>query len=66
MVNIHFLEEQGDIWRMMRAEGPVPAQPSRTVGGSHDYVIPFRQLEFKNAFIEWVVCDNIKHRKAAS
>ena len=52
MVNIHFLEEQGDIWRMMRVEGPVLAQPSGTIGGSYDYVIPFWQLEFKNAFIE--------------
>jgi hypothetical protein len=29
-------------------------------------VIPFRQQEFINAFVKWVIIDNIKSRKAAS
>jgi hypothetical protein len=29
-------------------------------------VIPFRQREFKNAFLEWVILDNVKYRKAVS
>jgi hypothetical protein len=36
------------------------------VDGSYKRVIPFRQLEFRNAFLEWVIMDNIKYRKAAS
>jgi len=36
------------------------------VDGSYKRVIPFRQLEFKNAFLEWVILDDVKHRKAAS
>ena len=28
--------------------------------------IPFRQLEFKNAFLQWVILDDIKQRKASS
>lgn len=44
----------------------IPAQASGTVSDSHDYAIPFRQQEFKNAFLEWVICDKIKHKKAAS
>jgi hypothetical protein len=44
------------------------ATPAQALGHSGDYerVIPFRQQEFKNAFLEWVILDNIKHRKAAS
>jgi 5'(3')-deoxyribonucleotidase len=29
-------------------------------------VILFRQQEFKNAFLEWILLDRIKHRKAVS
>ena len=43
-----------------------PAQPSSVVKGSYEKVIPFRQLEFKNAFLEWVILDDVKHRKASS
>jgi hypothetical protein len=41
-------------------------QASGIVEGSYERVIPFRQREFKNAFLEWVILDNVKHRKAAS
>jgi hypothetical protein len=60
----HFLDEGGDIWRIRREEDGV--QASGVVDGSYERVIPFRQQEFKNAFLEWVILDNVKHRKAAS
>jgi hypothetical protein len=44
----------------------VPAQASGPVDGGYERIIPFRQQEFVNAFTEWVVMDNVKHRKAAS
>jgi fructose-1,6-bisphosphatase len=36
------------------------------VNRSYERVIPFRQQKFINAFIKWVVLDNVKHRKACS
>jgi hypothetical protein len=59
----HYLDKGGDIWRV-QAEG-LP-QPLGVIDGSYERIILFRQLEFKNAFIEWVILDDIKHRKAAS
>jgi hypothetical protein len=60
----HFLDHQGDIWRAQHGnDGP---QASGPVDGGYERTIPFRQQEFINAFIEWVVMDNIKSRKAAS
>jgi hypothetical protein len=41
------------------------AQALGPVDGSYNRIIPFRQQEFVNAFVEWVVIDNVKHRKAA-
>ncbi len=58
------LEEGGDIWRIRASN--LAAQASGPVDGGYERVIPFRQQEFVNAFCEWVVMDNIKHRKAAS
>jgi len=46
----HFLDEGGDIWRVPAKDQP--AQASGIVEGSYEKVIPFRQLEFKNAFLE--------------
>jgi|SRR6266487_4126486 len=48
--DIHMLEEQGDIWRAKPVAETV--QASRVVDRTYDEVIPFRQLEFKNAFLE--------------
>ena len=62
--DIHCLIESGDIWKMEAADKA--AQASGIVEGSYEKVIPFRQLEFKNAFLEWVMLDDIKHRKACS
>jgi hypothetical protein len=62
----HFLDVGGDIWRLQRDSDELPAQPSGIIEGSYEKAIPFRQLEFKNAFLEWMILDNIKHRKAAS
>ena len=60
----HFLDYQGDIWRVQQGnDGP---QASGPVDGGYERAIPFRQQEFINAFVEWVVMDNIKSRKAAS
>ena len=42
------------------------AQPSGPVDGSYEKIIPFRQLEFSNAFLEWIIMDDIKLKKAAS
>jgi hypothetical protein len=36
------------------------------VDGDPNRVIPFRQKEFKNAFLKWVILDDVKARKAAS
>lgn len=35
------------------------------VNNSYDKIIPFRQLEFTNAFLEWIIIDDIKLQKAA-
>lgn len=43
-----------------------PAQPSGNIDGNPQHVIPFRQKEFKNAFLKWVILDDIKAKKAAS
>jgi hypothetical protein len=64
LLEIHFLDAGGDIWRL-RSDS-TPAQPSGIIAGSYERVISFRQLEFKNAFLEWVIMDGIKHCKAAS
>jgi hypothetical protein len=58
------LDEAGDIWKCV-AENQ-PAQASGIVEGSYEKVIPFRQLEFRNAFLEWVMLDDVKYRKACS
>jgi hypothetical protein len=58
------LDEGGDTWRVRRGGNGI--QASGIVDGSYERVIPFRQREFKNAFLEWVILDNVKHRKAAS
>jgi hypothetical protein len=58
------LDKGGDIWRFRREGSGI--QASGIVDGSHERIIPFRQREFKNAFLEWVILDNVKHRKAAS
>jgi hypothetical protein len=41
-------------------------QPSGPIDGSYEKQIPFRQQEFINAFIEWIIMDNVKIRKALS
>lgn len=43
-----------------------PAQASGFVDGDPQRVIPFRQKEFKNAFMKWVILDDVKQRKATS
>jgi hypothetical protein len=58
------LDEGGDIWRVRREGAGI--QASGIVDGTYERIIPFRQREFKNAFLEWVILDNVKHRKAAS
>ncbi|KAG4436293.1 hypothetical protein IFR05_008233 [Cadophora sp. M221] len=63
LLEIHNLDEGGDTWRIRNKE--LTAQPSGIVNSDYDRVIPFRQQEFKNAFLEWIICDNVKHRKAA-
>jgi hypothetical protein len=63
LLEIHFLDAGGDIWRL-RSDS-ILVQPSGIVAGSYERVISFRQLEFKNAFLEWIIMDGIKHRKAA-
>jgi hypothetical protein len=60
----HVLDEGGDIWRA-RYNG-TGIQASGVIDGGYERVIPFRQREFKNAFLEWIILDNVKHRKAAS
>ncbi|KAG4427808.1 hypothetical protein IFR05_016709 [Cadophora sp. M221] len=40
-------------YSIVQAQGP--AQASGAVGNSYDMVIPFRQLEFKNAYLEWAI-----------
>jgi hypothetical protein len=65
MLDTHMLDIGGDTWRVKSRE-PVRAQASGVVGGNYSEVIPFRQQEFVNAFLEWIICDNIKHRKATS
>lgn len=65
MQEVHMLDAGGDIWRLKSTE-QARAQPSGVVGGSYSEVIPFRQQEFINAFLEWIICDTVKHRKATS
>ena len=59
------MEEGGDIWRLQSGQS-AGVQPSGPVDGSYEYQIPFRQQEFINAFLEWILMDNIKIRKAVS
>jgi hypothetical protein len=47
---VHMLNKGGDVWRV--ASNNTPAQASGTVDNSYEYVIPFHQKEFKNAFLE--------------
>jgi len=54
----------GDTWRLH--SDSTPPQASGIVEGTYERVIPFRQVEFKNAFLEWVIMDGIKHCKASS
>ncbi len=61
---VHFLDAGGDIWR--KRLGVENAQASGPVNGSYEYIIPFRQQEFVNAFLEWMIMDNVKFRKASS
>ena len=63
MATTHYLDAGGDTWRMV---GEKATQPSSISKGSYDTVIPFRQKEFKTAFLQWVICDKIKHKKSAS
>jgi hypothetical protein len=49
----------------VETEAPLP-QPSGPIDNSYEKIIPFRQLEFKNAFLQWIILDGVKHRKAAS
>jgi hypothetical protein len=60
----HYLDRGGDTWRIRRDK--VGVQASGPVNGAYDRIIPFRQQEFVNAFIEWVIMDNVKYRKATS
>ena len=60
----HYLDEGGDIWRIRHEESGI--QASGVVDGGYERIIPFRQREFKNAFLEWVILDNVKYRKAVS
>jgi hypothetical protein len=64
MRDVHFLDEGGDTWRVR--PGNLPAQASGPVNGGYERVIPFRQQEFVNAFLEWQIMDNVKARKACS
>ena len=64
LLTVHKLDSNGDIWRVRISDDL--AQASGTVDGGYEKIIPFRQQEFKNAFLEWVICDNVKHRAAAS
>jgi hypothetical protein len=57
---VHYLEQEGDIWRLKaEKEG---AQASGVVDGGYEQAIPFRQQEFKNAFLEWMICDHVSQR----
>jgi hypothetical protein len=58
----HFLDKGGDTWRVTRDSRP---QASGPIDRRYKRVIPFREIKFKNAFLEWVILDNVKHRKAA-
>jgi hypothetical protein len=62
--NVHQLDQGGDIWRKRSAR--TAPQVSSFTEGSYERIIPFRQLEFKNAFLEWIIMDDVKLRKAAS
>ena len=61
----HMLDARGDTWRIISTE-LIRAQASGVVNGSYSEVIPFRQQEFVNAFLEWTICDSIKYRKVTS
>ncbi|KAH7348972.1 hypothetical protein BKA65DRAFT_501830 [Rhexocercosporidium sp. MPI-PUGE-AT-0058] len=65
MIGEYKLDENGDIGKLPSHAVP-PAQPSGPVGGDYENIIPFRQLEFRNAFTKWVVMDDVKYRKAVS
>jgi hypothetical protein len=56
------LDNGGDIWRQP-AQALLAQASGITVDG---FVVPFRQLEFRNQFLTWVVMDDVKHRKASS
>ena len=56
------LDKGGDIWRQ-----PSQTQLAQASGVTiTGLAIPFRQLEFRNQFLTWVLMDDIKHRKASS
>ena len=63
MQDIHFLDKGGDTWRVKPSGA---AQALGPIYGGYKRVIPFCQQEFVNAFVKWVVIDNVKHRKATS
>ena len=65
MAKVHKLDKYGDIGKLP-SNTEAPTQASGVVGGSYEKIIPFRHLEFRNAFTKWVVMDDVKHRKAAS
>ena len=60
----HFLNELGDLWIVPLTTKK--AQPSSVINSSYEKVIILRIQEFKNAFLEWVILDDISHRKACS
>jgi hypothetical protein len=64
MREVHFLDEGGDTWRVQSQR--VGGQTSGPIDGSYDRIMLFRQQEFVNSFIEWVIMDNVKIRKAIS
>jgi len=66
MREIHCLDEEGDIWRQLREHEERPQASGIINSTNYEKIVPFRQQEFKNAFLEWVICDGIKQRKACS
>jgi hypothetical protein len=64
---VHYLDEGGDTWRKRSVDkeaGQSQSDPSGATG--YRLVQPFRRQAFKNAFIEYVLLDNLSHRQAAS
>jgi hypothetical protein len=49
--NAYKLNKDGDIWRLSSIT-LAPAQASGLVNKGHEYIIPFCQLKFKNAFLK--------------